>query len=156
MVFGIDARERAPIKSSENMFLNNNTDQSVEGGLASGIPGEIAGYWEAYKIGGRLPWKKLFEPSITFCRNGIKVSSSLATAIRQNEEKIRKNRGLANIFLNPVTNQTFKENDTMTMLTLAKTLEKIGEQGPDAFYNGELSEKIVNENKFNSNYTPYN
>jgi gamma-glutamyltranspeptidase/glutathione hydrolase/leukotriene-C4 hydrolase len=120
------------------------------GGLASGIPGEIAGYWQAWKIGGRLPWKKLFEPSIEFCRNGITVSSTLASAISQNEAKIRSNKGFSDIFINPLNNQTYKVNEMMKREKFAKTLEIISNDGPDAFYNGQLSQKIVNENNLNS------
>ena len=78
------------------------------------------------------------------------MSPTLASAINSNEGKIRANKGLSDIFLNPLTNQTYKLNETMKRLTLAKTLETISEQGPSAFYDGELSQTIVEENNFNS------
>ena len=105
-MFAIDAREQAPLSSNEFMFSNRS---SLVGGLASGkinifiifkqfesliilklgIPGEILGFWEAYKIGGRLPWKDLFVPTITMCRNGFFISKALASAIKANEKAIR-------------------------------------------------------------------
>lgn len=40
-------------------------------------------------------------------------------------------------------------NETFKRLKLARTLEILSEKGPDAFYNGELSNAIVNENNLN-------
>jgi len=46
---------------------------------------------------------------------------------------------------NPNTNELYSTGDIMKRPKLARTLEIIAEQGPDAFYLGELADKIVKE-----------
>ena len=46
---------------------------------------------------------------------------------------------------NPNTSALYKAGDIMKRPKLARTLEIIAEQGVDAFYTGELSDKIVKE-----------
>lgn len=120
--------------------------------MDSAIPGEIKGYWEAYKIGGRLPWKDLFQPAIDLCQNGFRISNALSKGLKLKESLIKQNSALANIFVNPRTNSVYKENDTIKMENLGKTLTYISESGPDIFYNGILTGLMVaeiNENGFN-------
>ena len=109
------------------------------------MPGEISGYWLAHKIGGRLPWKKLFEPAINLSKNGFPVSSVLAESLKLNKDKISKSSSLITMFTNPATNQLYKTNEIIKYPKLASTLEKISENGVEAFYNGELSGKIISE-----------
>lgn len=142
MSYAIDAREEAPENADKYMFLNYS---SLQGGLATGIPGEISGYWEAYKLGGKLPWKTLFQPAINMTRYGFKISNPLAKAIRIREKSIRNNAGLSEIFINAGTNEILKENDTAINIKLADTLEMISENDVDTFYNGTLTKFIVNE-----------
>ncbi|RNA12997.1 gamma-glutamyltranspeptidase 1-like [Brachionus plicatilis] len=144
MNYIIDARESAPLNSYETMFVNN-PQKATLGGLASGIPGEIRGYWEAHKIGGNLPWKDLFAPTIELCLNGFNISKVLASALKQKESLILKNDGLRSVFINPKTNQVYKENDTIKMVNLGKTFKILSEEGVDAFYNGILTGFIVSE-----------
>jgi gamma-glutamyltranspeptidase / glutathione hydrolase / leukotriene-C4 hydrolase len=150
--YAIDARESAPANSFKTMFSNNKS--SLLGGLSTAIPGEIAGYWEAYKIGGRLPWKLLFEPIIEMCFNGFKMSKQLSRAVDMKEKEIRSNGPLSSIFINSKTNETFKENDSIKMVKLGQTLKIISEQNVTAFYNGSLTKIIVNEiNNMGGNVT---
>lgn len=65
---------------------------SVSGGMAIGIPGEIAGYWKAHKQYGRLPWSALFKPAIDMCNEGIHVQRALAFSILQNKEQLWAHR----------------------------------------------------------------
>ncbi len=115
------------------------------GGLATAIPGEVYGFWEAHKLGGKLPWKRLFEPSIKMCRYGFRVSHTLGKIIKAQEKAIRKDSGLSEIFLNQTSNEIFKENDTIRMVNLAKTLEIISETNIESFYNGDLAKLMVEE-----------
>jgi gamma-glutamyltranspeptidase/glutathione hydrolase/leukotriene-C4 hydrolase len=89
------------------MFINK-PDASLSGGLATGIPGEIAGYWAAHQSSGKLPWADLFAPTIKLCKNGFAVSEELDWAISNYEEGLRSDPGLRNIFINSTTNETFK------------------------------------------------
>lgn len=59
------------------------TSVTLKGGLAIGIPGEIKGLYEAWKIGGKLPWKDLFQPTIKKLREGWNVSEPLAVATEE-------------------------------------------------------------------------
>ena len=53
-------RETAPAGSSKGMY-DENPISSLLGGLSVGVPGEIAGYAEASRMFGKLPWKRLFQ-----------------------------------------------------------------------------------------------
>lgn len=65
------------------------------GGLSVAVPGELRGYKEAYdKYGGKVPWKRLFEPSIKICKEGFKVFPYLANLIKRNEDAVRASLGL--------------------------------------------------------------
>lgn len=114
--------------------------------MATAVPGEIAGYYVAHQIAGKLSWKELFEPTIALCRNGTQVSEMLAWGINEYEESIRKDPGLSEVLIDSLTNKTLKENDFVRYPKLADTLEKIANGGAKAFYDGELSKIIVEEN----------
>lgn len=64
------------------------------GGISVAVPGELAGYYEAWQRFGRLPWRRLVQPTIDMCRHGYRVQRSLADAIRDKEHAIRNNPSL--------------------------------------------------------------
>lgn len=63
------ARERAPIASKIDMFVNMTT---IDGILSVAVPGELKGYAEMHQKYGRIPWKTLIQPTINLCRSGNK------------------------------------------------------------------------------------
>ena len=69
---------------------------STTGPFASGIPGEIKGFLEAWKQYGRLPWKELVQPAIDFAKNGFRFGqAAFAAANRESVlEAIKKDEGL--------------------------------------------------------------
>ena len=141
-MYAIDARETAPMSTSKFTFRNAS---SLIGGLATAIPGEIYGFWRAHQLGGRLAWSTLFQPAIQMCGNGFKVSQVLAFSMKRAENEIKNSTELADVFLNPLTNETYKENDYIRMPKLADTLEIISRTNISEFYSGSLAKTMVNE-----------
>ena len=77
--YSIDYRERAPILSYRDMYLNddgsfNELELSTFGYLASGVPGTVAGLWEVHKRFGSLPWHELLKDAIFYAENGFDLS----------------------------------------------------------------------------------
>lgn len=58
------------------------------GGLAIGIPGEIAGFWKAHKLYGKLPWAVLFKPAIDMCNEGFEIRKALAFTILKCKDQL--------------------------------------------------------------------
>uniref|UniRef100_A0A8C2CF42 Gamma-glutamyltransferase 1b n=1 Tax=Cyprinus carpio TaxID=7962 RepID=A0A8C2CF42_CYPCA len=116
----INARETAPAHATRDMF-GNSTELSQKGGLSIAVPGEIRGYEMAHKRHGKLPWKELFLPSIQLARKGFPIGSALATWM-------------------DIFNQDVKHTKKSVLdMTL------IAENGPDAFYSGQLAENLVRD-----------
>src|SRR5438094_760914 len=70
-VRALDYREMAPGGATRAMYVDstgNPTEQSLTGHLASGVPGSVAGMYEAWKSAGRLPWAKVLAPAIRVAR----------------------------------------------------------------------------------------
>lgn len=86
----------------------------------------------------------MFKPSIKLAEEGFPLSRALAKSLRS-KEVIKNNTGLRDIFVNPLTNDFYKENDTIKMPKLARTLKNISESGYELFYKGALTPIIVSE-----------
>jgi gamma-glutamyltranspeptidase/glutathione hydrolase/leukotriene-C4 hydrolase len=138
----IDARETAPMRASVDMFRNSS---KTKGGLSIAVPGEIKGYWLAHQMFGKMKWSKLFQPAIEMCNNGFQLPASQAKFLKYCESKILDSKSLRETFINSIDNQLYKANSIIKRPKLAKTLEIIAKEGETAFYNGSLTDTIVDE-----------
>lgn len=62
-VWTIDFRETAPALAKPTMYVGRPVDAQF-GGLSVGVPGEVRGLAEAHRRWGKLPWKRLVQPSV--------------------------------------------------------------------------------------------
>ncbi|OTA94956.1 hypothetical protein M434DRAFT_70328 [Hypoxylon sp. CO27-5] len=138
----IDFRETAPAAAFQDMY-NNNTDLSLYGGLASGVPGELRGLEYLHRNYGKLSWACVMAPAIKLAREGFEVTEDLVN------------------YMNSVTNGSFliddpawaidfapkgylvKRGETLTRKRYADTLEVIAKEGPDAFYTGAIAKATI-------------
>lgn len=143
--FALDYRETAPGAATRNMYLDsagNLTDRSVIGALAAGVPGSVAGLYEMHRRFGRLPWRDLLTPAIALARGHV-VDSARARVIRSNRDELGRFPTSAAIFL-PGGNLP-APGDTLRQSDLARTLERVAEQGSDGFYHGQTADLVVAE-----------
>ncbi|KAF1998088.1 gamma-glutamyltranspeptidase-like protein [Amniculicola lignicola CBS 123094] len=147
----IDFRETAPAAAFEDMYNNNNTDASLTGGLASGVPGEVRGLQYLHENYGKLAWATVLKPVIKVAREGWTVNVDLVNYMNSAISTAKQN--LTNNFLvdDPQFAQDFapkgrlvKLNETISRKRYADTLEMIACEGPDAFYEGPIAEATVN------------
>jgi gamma-glutamyltranspeptidase / glutathione hydrolase len=142
----LDFREKAPLAASRDMFLDAQgdvTDRSITGHLAVGVPGAVAGLWEAHRRFGSLPWRQLVEPAIRLATDGFVVDDGLHRSIATYAERLRRFPGSAALFLpggEPLAAGTVWRNPD-----LAAVLRRIAAQGPAGFYEGETAALIVAE-----------
>lgn len=130
------------MNSNQDMFKNCS---KTKGGLAIAVPGEIKGYWKAHQKFGKLKWSKLFQPAIDMCKNGFQLPPSQAKFLKFCESKILDSKPLRETYVNRINNEIYKVNSTIKIPRLAKTLEIIAREGESAFYNGQLTDIIVDE-----------
>ncbi|GAB4852692.1 Gamma-glutamyltranspeptidase 3 [Ancistrocladus abbreviatus] len=139
-----DMRETAPAAASENMY-EKNPQAKYLGALSMGVPGEVAGLHEAWLKYGRLPWRDLFEPAIKFAKNGFVIAPYLAHEMVLKEDMILADPGLSQVFA--PKGKLLQTGDTCYNVQLGHSLEAIADQGPQAFHNGVVGEKLVKDVK---------
>ncbi|HEV8398227.1 MAG TPA: gamma-glutamyltransferase [Gemmatimonadales bacterium] len=145
-VQAIDYREMAPGGASHDMYLDsagNLTEKSVTGHLASGVPGSVAGMYEAWKRHGSLPWATLLAPAIRLARDGHTVDGERSGDIKGDSDRLTEFPASRAQFLPgghpPAPGTLWKQPD------LARTLQLISDSGPDVFYRGQIAGLIVAE-----------
>ncbi|KAK9101171.1 hypothetical protein Scep_024601 [Stephania cephalantha] len=137
-----DMRETAPLSASKDMYANDSKSKYY-GALSLGVPGEIAGLYEAWLRHGRLSWKTLFAPAIRLAKDGFIVAPYLSSAINSSTKMIMDDPGLRQVFA--PNGKFLKVGDTCYNIELARTLEAIAEQGAGVFYNGSVGENFVKD-----------
>jgi gamma-glutamyltranspeptidase/glutathione hydrolase len=144
-VQAIDYRETAPGAASHDMYLDsagNVTEQSLTGHLASGVPGSVAGMYEAWKRGGSLPWATLLAPAIRLAQ-GHRVDAERSGDIAADSDRLVLFPASRQQFLPgghpPAPGTLWKQPD------LARTLQLISDSGPSVFYRGQIADLIVAE-----------
>ncbi|CAA2933341.1 gamma-glutamyltranspeptidase 3 [Olea europaea subsp. europaea] len=124
-------------------MYDNNAEAKYKGALSMGVPGEVAGLYMAWLKYGRLPWKTLVQPAIKFAKQGFKVAPYLGSAIAKNEELVMTDLGLRQVYA--PKGKLLKAGDICYNVELGNSLEAVAEQGPEAFYNGKVGEKLVED-----------
>src|SRR5262249_18819229 len=75
----LDFREVAPRAATRDMYLDaagNMTDRSVTGSLAAGVPGSVAGLYEAHRTYGSRPWSEVVRPALELAERGFVIDTS--------------------------------------------------------------------------------
>lgn len=115
----------------------------VKGGLAAGVPGELAGLHLAWLHHGRLPWPALVAPAIILARAGFVVQPYLAFFIDQSIDDILADQGLRETFA--PSGKPLVAGDICYRKNLANTLKAVAKQGPEAFYSGPIAENFIRD-----------
>lgn len=141
----LDYRETAPAAASRDMFVRNGEvvpDLSRRGGLAVAVPGEVAGLATALRRYGKLPLAAVLEPAIRYARDGFAVGAHLAGEISATRATLRSDPALARTFLHP-DGSPLQAGETLHQPELAATLQRLGAEGPQAFYGGTIAQRIA-------------
>ncbi|PNS11944.1 gamma-glutamyltransferase [Mixta theicola] len=148
-VTAIDFREIAPARASRDMFLdkqgNADSKLSLTSPLASGTPGTVAGFALAAKKYGTLPLSQLVQPAIELARKGIIVNDALADDLNSyGKEVLLAHDNSRAIFFKP-DGTPYQKGERLVQANLAHSLSLIARQGADAFYKGEIADRIAAE-----------
>ena len=144
----VDFREIAPAAATLDLYLDaegKSNGKTMTGGLASGIPGDVAGllYMLENYGSGKLSREEILEPAIRIAEEGLYVSTYAAIAITDAYEKATNFPEMQKVYWDenglPLEAGVILKNPDF-----GKTLRLIAEKGNDGFYKGEVAEAIVN------------
>ncbi|MFK0085998.1 gamma-glutamyltransferase [Pseudomonas sp. NPDC090755] len=141
----LDARERAPGKASETMYLKDGKVQpglSINGPLAAAIPGLPAALAELAAHYGKLPFRSTLAPAIRLANQGFAVDRIYRDRAHMRLSALRDDPESARLFLR--NNDVPALGATIRQPELAVTLERLANQGRDGFYGGPTAQAMVN------------
>ena len=142
----IDYREKAPKAADRDMYIdevgNVNNELSRFHSLAVGVPGTVAGMALALENYGTMTLEEVLQPAIRLAEDGITMTPDLSDSLKNLEVRLKQWPSSADIFYKE-DGAFFEPGDKFVQTDLANSLKLIAEQGVDAFYRGEIAEKIV-------------
>jgi len=138
----LDYREKAPAAATKDMYLDTDNNvipnKSTVGAYAVGIPGTIAGVFEAHKKFGSLPVSQILKPVIELATNGYVVTQKQSLKFDQYDSIFKAVNGKAILY-----SKDLQAGDTIKNIPLATTLKRISKNGKDEFYKGETAQKLI-------------
>lgn len=141
----LDYREAAPARASRDMYLdaagNPIKNLSIDGHLACGVPGTVAGLFASLPYA-KLPMKKLIAPAIRLAEKGFAITAAEARGLNSIQAQLKKLNTEDNAFMKDTP---WKEGDILIQEDLANTLKRIRDKGREGFYAGETAQLIVDE-----------
>jgi gamma-glutamyltranspeptidase/glutathione hydrolase len=137
----IDYRETAPAAATEDMFAKGAGSEY----RLVGVPGTVRGLERAHRRFGTLPWKDLVLPAARLADDGFALGPALAASLNgllrrpDNLDEVRR------VFGNDGGRRPWQAGDRLVQKDLARTLRRLAEEGPGAFYAGELADLFERE-----------
>ena len=125
-------------QSEEFDFLTHD----AAGGGSYAVPGNVRGFALMQGAYGSLPWQKLVAPGEVYARTGFPISRALAARLKEAEDVVRLDAGLAAEFMDE-SGHVKGTGSIATNIALADTLAMVRTQGADGFYAGPVGAKVV-------------
>lgn len=145
-VLTLDFREKAPAAATRDMYLdaagNPRGDLSWRGHLAAGVPGSVDGMQTAHDSLGSLPMAALLQPAIGLAARGFPLTEQEAEGLNAHLDDMRRVNTRPSVF---TARERWQPGDTIRHPELARTLERIRDQGRAGFYEGETAALLLAE-----------
>ena len=135
---GLNASGRSPAGWTPEYFGGNGVP--ALGWNSVTVPGAVSAWVELHAKFGKLPFERLFEPAISYGRNGYLVSPTIAEQWAGQGPLFKTQPGFAQAFL--PAGRAPKPGELFTLPDHAATLEKIAATNGEAFYRGELAAQL--------------
>jgi gamma-glutamyltranspeptidase / glutathione hydrolase len=139
---GLGARAqngRAEMEAVDIAFAPANLQRFRVGAAACAVPGTVAGLGEAHRLYGTVPWGELVAPAIETARAGVELIPAQAVLHEILDPVLRRDAEGRRIYGGDAA---LASGARISMRDLAGTLETIADEGPAAFYRGELARRI--------------
>jgi gamma-glutamyltranspeptidase/glutathione hydrolase len=138
----LDYREIAPLDATRNMYLDKDgnaiPDKSRFGAMAVGVPGTVAGMFAVHEKFGSLPMEQILDPVIALANRGFAVTENQQNSMDNYRKSFIEANNDKILFATP-----FTKGDTIKNPALAKTIERIVQNGRGEFYGGETGKKML-------------
>lgn len=144
----LDFRETAPSAAHPHMWRRTAEgkvlgEENKFGGKSVATPGEVAGLLHALETYGTMTPEQVIAPAARLAREGFVVTPLLHADIEENREYLLKYGTGHEIYL--PGGRAAAVGSVLKNPQLADTLERIAREGRDAFYQGELARRMVEQ-----------
>ena len=146
----IDYREKAPSAATRDLFLDENGDYDRKKAqfslLSAGVPGSVAGFHHALTRYGTLSWEEVLQPAIKLAEDGFVIPHDLANTLasKRYRERLSADPAAAKVFFKK-NKEIYSAGEILVQKDLAWTLKQLSQNGPEAFYSGDIAKLIVKE-----------
>ena len=161
---GVDFNGRAPKGTTDDMYdvIGPSTgagyktfdvvnDANNTGALSATVPATCAGFCEAHKRFGTLPFEQVLEPAIHLASEGFEANWFLTMSAANMYDTFNSDNHLSSIWLpgGKVPTSHPKPGTKIIQKDLADLLKKLASQGRDAMYSGDIADAIDEHMKKN-------
>ncbi|WP_218932386.1 gamma-glutamyltransferase [Adhaeretor mobilis] len=143
-ILAIDGREMAPAAATADMYIFDgkvDTQASMRGPLAVGVPGALAAYDRVLKECGKKKLADLVLPAAEIAEHGFPIDRIYARKLKDKAPELAMFPGSKAALLKK-DGAPYAEGETLRQPDLARSYRKIAEYGPEWFYHGEFAETI--------------
>jgi gamma-glutamyltranspeptidase / glutathione hydrolase len=114
------------------------------GALSVTVPGVVDGWYALHEKFGKLPMSEIFQPTIDYARQGIPVTQEVVYSQHTYGKPFLEATDNPNFHALYMMNGEFpQEGDLFTNPDLANSMTIMATKGRDAFYIGEIADKII-------------
>ncbi len=137
---GLNASGRSPASMTPERFKGL-PQMPTQGWESVTLPGAVSGWVAMSERFGKLPFDALFADAIHYARDGFQVGPKTGLSWRQAQKDFRHYKPFMDTFM--LSGRAPEIGETMRLPAHADSLEKIARSGGEAFYQGELAERIA-------------
>ncbi len=139
-VRALNGSGRAGALATPEFFADaGENEMPYTGALSVSVPGAVAAWVDAHAEYGRLPLARLLEPAIGYARDGFPVTTRLASDIEDQGGDLAPEAAT----LYRPRGSAPEPGTLLRNQALARTLERIADQGKAGFYQGPVAERIA-------------
>lgn len=140
-LYGLNASGRSP-KSLTLAYFKENGFKKIpsHGPLPVSVPGCVDGWFELHKRFGKLKMQVILAPAIRYAREGFPVSELISYYWGRSVPFLKKYPNFEKIYT--IDGRAPQKGEIFRNPYLAKTLEKIANDGCNIFYKGEIARTI--------------